>query len=363
MQCTFSWGDVKSRFLKEMWQISGRTLFYLLFAVLFLLILLHIRILKPMRLLQGQVREYSYEKDSSKVIKALSPVNKRKDEIGVLSSDVSSLTEEIDAYLEDITNYAEHKAAVDAELSLATNIQANALPKSFPAFPDRKEFDLYAFMQPALEVGGDFYDFFMIDDDHLALVIADVSDKGVPSALFMMLTQTMIETLSMAGGAGIHPKELFSTVNDRLKTKNTMAMFVTVWMGILTISTGELSCANAGHEYPALCSGEGNASGGFRLHKVPHSPPLAAFPGLPFNAEDLSLKKGDILFVYTDGVTEATSPSDELFGEERMLSVLDQYAGKTSQEIIEGMYKSLQAFMGDAKQFDDITMLCIRYNG
>lgn len=361
LTATYSWGEVRSDLVRQIWQAGSRILFYMLFAVALLILLLHIHVLKPMRLLQSQLREYSEEKDSSKVLKALEKINRRKDEVGVLSCDVSSLTEEIDQYIRDITAYAEKKARVDAELSLATTIQANALPKSFPALPERKEFELHAFMNPALEVGGDFYDFFMIDDDHLALVIADVSDKGVPSALFMMLTQSMIETLSTSAWARRHPSELFGMINDRLKAKNSVSMFVTVWMGILTISTGELNCANAGHEYPAILrSGE---SEGFCLHKVPHSPPLGAFPGVPFLKEDLKLEKGDVLFVYTDGVTEAASPHEECFGEERLIGALNENAGKDPSGIIEGVQKAVLDFMGDNEQFDDITMLCIRYNG
>ena len=359
-QCTFFWGDVKDRLTDEMWKIGRRILFYMLFAVILLLVLLNVRMLRPIKGLQNQIRDYSREKDSEKVRSALERTDTRKDELGALSRDISLLTVEIDDYLKEIYTYSKEKAELSAELSLATRIQANALPGKFP---DRKEFDLYAYMTPALDVGGDFYDFYMIDEDHLALIIADVSDKGVPAALFMMLTQTMLETLSMTSGKGLHPKEIFATVNERLREKNSIGMFVTAWMGILTISTGELLCSNAGHVYPAICPGEGSDAGKFILHKARHSPPLAAYQGIPFSSEDLHLNKGDILFVYTDGVTEATSPSVELFGTERMVSVLDENSGKTSREIIEKMYESLLDFMGDNEQFDDITMLCIRYFG
>ena len=234
----------------------------------------------------------------------------------------------------------------------------------FPAFPERNEFDLYASMAPSLAVGGDFYDFFLLDDDHLALVIADVSDKGVPSALFMMQAKTMIKTLARSRGSSVHPKELFGVINDSIKEQDAFTrMFVTVWMGILTISTGEMACSNAGHEYPAILRAGDKESEGFVFHKAPHSPPIGAFKGVPFRSEDLVLNAGDVIFVYTDGVTEAHRGGDELFGDDRLVAALDEVKDCSPEEIVKHIKKCVDDFCAGREQFDDITMLCLRYRG
>ena len=251
------------------------------------------------------------------------------------------------------------KERIDTELSVATKIQSDMLPKIFPAFPEKSEFDIYSTMDPAKEVGGDFYDFFLIDDDHLAVVIADVSGKGVPAALFMVIAKTIIKNVTLSGQfAG--PGEILYDVNNRLCEGNDEDMFVTVWLGILTISTGHLVSASGGHEYPAICP-EG---GSFTLVKDIHGPGLGTFEDVDFEECTLDLNKGDLLFLYTDGIPEATNADEELFGIDRMLEALNKIK---DEESLETMHKRIRGyvneFVGEAPQFDDLTMTILRYKG
>ena len=242
------------------------------------------------------------------------------------------------------------------ELNLATDIQASMLPSIFPAFPSRKEFDLHASMDPAKEVGGDFYDFFMIDDDHLGMVIADVSGKGVPAALFMMSSKILIADHASMGGL---PSEILSRVNKQINETNKANMFVTVWLGILEISTGKLTTANAGHEFPII-----NVNGKYELLKDKHGIAIGALPKAKYKDHELMLKKGDSVFVYTDGVAEATDSKNELFGTERTIEALNALPpGISQKEVLEGVRAAVDAFVKEAPQFDDLTMLGFKYYG
>ncbi len=251
------------------------------------------------------------------------------------------------------------RAAADRDLAVASNIQKNVLPKIFPYLPERKEFDIYATMTPAKEVGGDFYDFFMIDDDHIAIVIADVSGKGMPAALFMMVARTLIKNQTQSASFDKDPKEILAQVNNQLCEGNDMDLFVTAWIGIITLSTGHLEYASAGHEYPAFSKGGKD----FFILKERNSPPLATMEGLKFHGGDMELQKGDVIYVYTDGVTEATSAENELFGLDRMLDALNIDVNADLQQIDTNVRSSIDDFVQDAPQFDDITMLTFRYNG
>ena len=242
------------------------------------------------------------------------------------------------------------------ELSTARQIQESMLPHIFPAFPDRKEIDLYASMDPARDVGGDFYDFFFIDEDHLCLVIADVSGKGIPGALFMMFAKRIIgDSARVAHGPG----EILAMTNETLCDNNQAEMFVTVWLGILEISTGRLTAANAGHEYPVIRK----KGGQFELHKDKHSLVIGAMKGIRFREYQLRLSPGDKLFVYTDGLPEATAGSNEMFGTGRMVEALNTCAEGSPEEILKKMTCAVDAFVGDAEQFDDLTMMCLEYRG
>lgn len=247
-------------------------------------------------------------------------------------------------------------ANAKAELNTATQIQNGMVPNIFPAFPDRKEFDVYASMYTAKEVGGDFYDFFLVDDKHLAMVMADVSGKGVPAALFMMASKILINDRAIIGGT---PAEILEFVNDRICSSNKAEMFVTVWLGILNIETGEVVAANAGHEYPAILrNGEG-----FELLKDKHGFVIGGMEGVKYKNYKFTLNKGDALFLYTDGIPEATNASNEQFGPDRMVKALNNNAGAAAKDILLNVKNSVDDFVKDAVQFDDLTMLCLRYNG
>ena len=246
--------------------------------------------------------------------------------------------------------------STEAELNMATVIQAGLLPSIFPAFPERPEFDIYASMDPAKEVGGDFYDFFMIDDDHLGLVIADVSGKGVPAALFMMSSKILINDHALMGGT---PAEILTRVNQQIKAANKARMFVTVWLGILEISTGKLTTANAGHEYPMI-----HSDGKYELFKDKHGIAIGAIPKAKYVDQEIFLKRGDSIFVYTDGVAEATDTNNELFGTDRTLEALNAMPeGASQEEILKGVRAAVDAFIKEAPQFDDLTMLGLKYYG
>ena len=255
-----------------------------------------------------------------------------------------------------IFNYYSTKlASTQTELNMATEIQASMLPSIFPAFPNRKEFDLYASMDPAKEVGGDFYDFFMIDDAHLGVVIADVSGKGVPAALFMMISKTIIQNCAMMG---ISAAEVLTKANESLCAQNKMEMFVTTWIGILEIETGRMTCASAGHEYPAICR-----NGKYELFKDRHGFVLGGMEGARYREYEILLGKGDKIFVYTDGVPEATNGNAELFGTDRMIDALNTGAEADPKETLRIVRASVDSFVGTAEQFDDLTMVCLEYRG
>ncbi len=275
------------------------------------------------------------------------------DEIEELGDSFERMDFELREYIDKVKSITTDREKIGAELSVAEKIQANMLPMKFPAFPERTEFDLYATMHPAKEVGGDFYDFFLIDDDHLGLVIADVSDKGVPAALFMAVSKTLIHNQMINGDA---PDETLMHVNNELCENEENEMFVTVWAGILTISTGELVCANAGHEYPVI----GRAGGKYELCKTQHGVPLGIYSGMEYKNEILSLGHGDTLFVYTDGLPEATDPYQEMFGNDRMIGALNRFGEVSPKEILTGMKEETDRFVDGRDPFDDMTMLAVK---
>ena len=241
------------------------------------------------------------------------------------------------------------------ELEMARKIQASALPQTFPAFPDRDEFDLYASMTPAKEVGGDFYDFFPIDSDHLALVIADVSEKGIPAALFMMASRTLIRNELMSG---CDPATALQHANIQLCERNESGMFVTVWLAVVEISTGKGVACNAGHENPGLR----RAGGAFELLEYRHNLFVGGAKRAKYHNREFELHPGDTVFVYTDGVPEAINAAEDMFGEERLLDTLNQHADANPEELIHAVQAAVDQFAGDTSQFDDITMLCFKLN-
>ena len=253
-------------------------------------------------------------------------------------------------------NMIREQERIVKELSTARQIQNSVLPHIFPPFPERKEIDLFASMDPARDVGGDFYDFFFIDEDHLCLVIADVSGKGIPAALFMMFSKRIIEDFAKIEHS---VSEILRKTNEVLCDSNQAEMFVTVWLGILEISTGRMAAANAGHEYPAICKKDGS----FELYKDKHGFVIGGMPGVRYKEYALQMEPGDKIFVYTDGVPEATAGSGEMFGAERMTAALNTCADGRPEEILRRVRSAVDDFVGDAEQFDDLTMMCLEYKG
>ena len=282
---------------------------------------------------------------------------KENDEIYVLANAFQTMTVRMKNYIEEVKTITAEKERIGAELNVATQIQADMLPRIFPPFPERKEFDLYATMDPAKEVGGDFYDFFLVDDDHLALVMADVSGKGVPAALFMVIAKTLIKNYSLMGNGS--PAQILMDVNDQLCEGNEAELFVTVWLAIIEISTGKGLAANAGHEHPAIKRADGN----WELVVYRHSPAVATMEGIRFKEHEFELHPGDRLYVYTDGVAEATDANNELYGADRMIEALNKEPEAPPEKLLKNVRADIDAFVGEAPQFDDITMLGLAWYG
>ena len=279
-----------------------------------------------------------------------------RDEIGDLARGFNKMQDNLKLYTENLQAVTAEKERIGAELNVATKIQADMLPRIFPPFPQKKEIDLFASMTPAKEVGGDFYDFFLIDENHLALVIADVSGKGVPAALFMVISKTLIKNRTMQGGT---PAQILADVNNQLCEGNDADMFVTCWLGIVDLSTGKMTAASAGHEFPAICGPDRK----FELLKDKHGFVLAGMEGARYRDYDLQLEKGGSIFVYTDGVPEATNAGNEMFGTDRMLEALNRRADKGPATFLKEVGADVQGFTGEAPQFDDITMVGMTWYG
>ena len=242
------------------------------------------------------------------------------------------------------------------ELRMASGIQETALPNVFPPFPERDEFELYASMDPAREVGGDFYDFFLTDEQHLAVLIADVSDKGVPAALFMMSAKNLIGYRARQGGT---PAEILADVNAHLARDNQSSMFVTIWMGILDLTNGVMVCVNAGHEYPAVCGDDGV----FRILRDRHGLLVGTMENAKYRDYEITMAPGNKIFVYTDGVPDACNAAGERYGMNRLEAALNRTAGESPEAILRNIRADVDAFVNEEKQFDDLTMLCIEYKG
>lgn len=298
-------------------------------------------------------QEHEHDTSLATRLQKLADAIPKGDEIGALALSFRNMMDELDDYMANLAVVTADKERIATELNVATQIQASMLPCIFPAFPGRKEFDVYATMTPAKEVGGDFYDFFLIDDDHLALVIADVSGKGVPAALFMVIAKTLLKN---AAQTGLSPKAILEKVNNQLCENNEAEMFVTVWLGIFEISTGKLIAANAGHEYPAVR----HQGGKFELYKDKHDFVLAGMEGARYREYEMILKPGDTLFVYTDGVAEATDATNTLYGTDRMLTALNRNEKADPEKLLQSVKEDIDMFVGEAPQFDDITMLAFK---
>ena len=271
------------------------------------------------------------------------------EEFASLSNDINSTVETLKQYIE------EAKARFSKDLEIAKQIQHSSLPSVFPPYPNRKDFSIFANMYAAKEVGGDFYDFYLVDENHLAFVIADVSGKGIPGAMFMMTSKTLIKSHTESGLA---VNDVFTNVNTQLCENNEAGMFVTAWMGILDLKTGIVKFANAGHNPPLIK----HADGTFEYLKSKANFVLAGMDGIRYKEQEIQLEKGDKIYLYTDGVTEAHNDKNELYGEERLLKCLNSVKDKSVDDICQKIKEDVELFVGTAEQFDDITMLCVSFN-
>lgn len=306
------------------------------------------------RVAQNYYNERSGDDGRRKLLEACREYSSDSTEVGNLARSYISMVEDIGGYVDNLQKVTAEKERINAELSLASSIQAHMLPCIFPAFPERGEFDIFASMTPAKEVGGDFYDFFMVDDSHLAVVIADVSGKGVPAALFMVIAKTLIKNYAQSG---IKPEEVFTSVNRLLCDGNDEGLFVTAWMGVLELTTGKLTYVNAGHNPPMIRQGGGE----FVYLKSRAGFVLAGMEGMKYHQNELTLDVGGRLMLYTDGVTEATNSDNKLYGEERLSDFLNSHSDEAAENILGDLKEDIYAFQGDAPQFDDITMLMLDY--
>ncbi|MCR4601151.1 MAG: SpoIIE family protein phosphatase [Clostridia bacterium] len=315
---------------------------------------MHQEIVKPIRTIVDETKRFTRE--WGELGAPLAMVIHSNDEMNTLAAAVDSMERQIRDDITQIVKVSKEKNRVKTELGVAAKIQRDALPKVTPEFPNDPRFDIYASMDPAKGVGGDFYDFFYVDDDHFAMVMADVSGKGIPGALFMMVSKMLLKNRCMYGGT---PGEILADVNDQLSENNEAEMFVTTWLGILELSTGKVAAANAGHEYPVI----GKAGGNYELLKDKHGFVLGGMEGMVYKSYEFSLEKGDTLFLYTDGVPEANDINEELYGTDRMLEALNRNPDKAPEELLKNLREEVRVFVGEAEQFDDLTMLALRYDG
>ncbi len=283
------------------------------------------------------------------------PVVRSNDEVGVLAQDFQVMKESLKEYIKNLTETTAAKERIQSELQVAADIQASLLPRQFPAFPERSEFDIFASMDPAKEIGGDFYDFFFIDDDNFCFLIADVAGKGVPAALYMMVAKTLLKSEAQRLG---EPDQILAYVNKTLAIDNDSCMFATVFCAILEISTGTVRFANAGHNPPLVMDSQG-----VRYLALKSGFVLGPMADTVYETERLIMQPGDTLFLYTDGVTEATNLTDDLFGEPKLLNALQDGPRQESDQMIHAIRDEVTRHANGAPQSDDVTMVAITYRG
>lgn len=321
--------------------------------VLYYLWLVNGKIVRPINQLALETTRFIAAKNSTQEIEVNVPVIRTGDEIENLAEAIQTMERDIDHYIENLKTVTAEKERIEAELNIAAHIQASMLPSVFSDLSERTEFDLYASMNPAREVGGDFYDFFLVDDDHLALVIADVSGKGVPAALFMVITKTLLKNEMQVSRT---PKEVFDRVNIQLCENSEDDMFVTAWIGIYEISTGLLTYVNAGHNPPLLKK----ANGEFESLGMFPGFVLAGMEDVCYEQEEILLESGDVLYLYTDGVVEAMDANHALYGVDRLKAVLNRNGDLAPETLLKRVKEDVDVFVGGGEQFDDITMVGVR---
>ena len=318
----------------------------------FIAVFLNKQVVGPVKRVSDEATRFAKENTKEEPLGTIS----RIEEISNLAASIDKMETDMVHYVTNLTTLTAERERIGTELQLATSIQESMLPHTFPPFPNRNEFDLYASMDPAQEVGGDFYDYFLIDEDHLCLVIADVSGKGVPAALFMMASKIILQSCARLGRSA---SEILYRTNEAICDSNQVQMFVTVWVGILEISTGKITAANAGHEYPVIRQPDG----AYELLKDRHGFVVGGMEGVRYREYELTLQPGARLFLYTDGVPEATDAEGNMFGTDRMLQALNREPQAHPQQVLKNVRAAVDGFVLDAEQFDDLTMLCLEYNG
>ncbi len=316
----------------------------------------HFGLIRPIKKLHNATTEMVNHLEDAPSDKQFEVDVHTNDELEDLADAFTQMDHDLKDYVVRLEKVTREKEKISAELNVAAEIQEDMLPRKFPAFPDHREFEIYASMDPAREVGGDFYDFFLVDEDHLCLIIADVSDKGVPASLFMVISKTLLQLRAMLGGT---TSEVFYDVNNRLCDGNDAELFVTVWMAIIDLKTGKGIASNAGHEHPTLRRNGGK----FELVEYSHSPALAIMPNVKFEEHPFEMHPGDTLFVYTDGAVEATNGQKELFGTGRLVDTLNTVEGTDPKQMVFAVSQAIDDFVKDAPQFDDTTMLAFSYYG
>jgi len=355
LSVSLEWNDIIINALRPAIVVTCVTAVLFAFLGVSIYLLTKKTVSNPVNREQSIIKNYETYKDSEFAVESLNKIT-TDNEIQSLAEGFSSMVQEIDRYIHEVRRATKEREKIKAELSMAAAIQESQLPRVFPAFPERDDFDVFASMTPAKEVGGDFYDFFLIDEDHLGLIIADVSGKGVPAALFMMVSKILIKNHLMRGES---ISEALGRVNNQLMENNEAGLFVTVWAAVIELSTGKGVAANAGHEHPLIR----RADGEFEFIQYRHSPPIATYPDLKFREHEFNLYPGDTLFVYTDGLPEATNASSELFGGERVLDALNRKPDANPEILLNIVINCVNEFVGEAEQFDDLTMLSIKYKG
>ncbi len=345
--------DSSKRFVKHTVPMAVAVTALLCFLIS---LLLKKEVLRPLKTITDTTRRFveDYDRDRNSETNVFDSISGGHiQELQNLCSSLQSMESDINRYIRNTEEMTAVETKLATELKLAKEIQADFLPSIFPAFPDRDEFDIYASMDPAREIGGDFYDFFLADHDHLVMLIADVAGKGIPAALFMMTSKIILN--NYAANTTTCSK-ILERVNNIIYENNKNDMFVTVWLGILDLRTGSLQCSSAGHEYPILKSG----SGSFEIIHDPHGVALGVIPDRKYEDYELTLCTDDVLFVYTDGLPEATDPQFQRFGMQRIVDTLNRYPDADPEHLLKNMSSTVNDFVKDGEQFDDLTMLAIK---
>jgi sigma-B regulation protein RsbU (phosphoserine phosphatase) len=334
----------------------------ILIAMLVLISLLYLFldkiVIHPIGLISGATRKFVqslYLSEEGEAFEVTDLNIHSKDELGRLAYDIQIMEEEINEYIVNLTKVTRDKERIGTELNVATQIQSDMLPKIFPFEPERREFDLHALMRPAKEVGGDFYDFFMLDQDHVAIVIGDVSDKGVPAALFMVISKTLIKDYTQAG---MPVNEVFDYANNELCEGNEASLFTTGILGIFNINTGKLLYADAGHE-PLIVMNTKDQTVRY-VEPKKRNFVLGGMEGTKYAVNEMTLDPGDVLLLYTDGVPDAMNESEEAFGWDRLTKVCQDHLNEEPHEMLKNILADLDKYIGSRAQFDDITMLALK---